>query len=167
MYDQGTSCHSHLHCDVCDLYFTSQMQLDQHLVGKNHMRKADLCNNPSGTDGSSIKASSYNRETHRWERNNDYKNEVTIHRWRIRILIYFHKRMTYAKKLKLHLFPQILQLILTQISTSCTVTCVKSELPTSRKWTCILMAKVTSQRWTEAWGDSQTMIWKPSARGWS
>ena len=76
MIEQGTSCHSHLHCEICDLYFTSQMQLDQHLVGKNHMRKADLCSNP-GSD-ISIKPSYYNRETHRWEKNTEYNNEDEI-----------------------------------------------------------------------------------------
>ena len=76
MFKQGTSCHPHLHCDICDLYFTSQGQLDQHLVGKNHMRKSDLAN--YGSDSStSIKASHYNRETNRWEKNTDYKSEVS------------------------------------------------------------------------------------------
>ena len=71
---QGASCHAHLHCAICDLYFTSQGQLDQHLVGKNHIRKSDLHN--SSDSSHSVKASYYNRETHRWQRNKDYLDEV-------------------------------------------------------------------------------------------
>ena len=50
-----------LYCNVCDLYFTSQVQLDQHIQGKNHLKKASC-----DEDQSQFKTSFYNRETHQW-----------------------------------------------------------------------------------------------------
>ena len=35
----GHCTNPHLHCDICDLYFTSQAQLEQHNQGKNHLKK--------------------------------------------------------------------------------------------------------------------------------
>jgi len=56
-----------LHCSVCDLAFTSFPQVEQHLASKNHTRLA------SGLP--SVKASSFNKATGRWERSSPTDQE--------------------------------------------------------------------------------------------
>ena len=68
-----------LYCSVCDLYFTSQVQLDQHLEGKNHLKKASC----DQEDQSQFKSSFYNRDLHQWQKHDQVNippsSDIFIH----------------------------------------------------------------------------------------
>ena len=49
-----------LQCEVCDLQFTSESQAEQHLQGKNHLKKVGSYGGGSTT--------SYNKDTNLWHR---------------------------------------------------------------------------------------------------
>ena len=49
------------HCEVCQVQFTSETQSEQHLLGKNHLKKL-------ASRGGQAKTTFYNKELNQWQR---------------------------------------------------------------------------------------------------
>ena len=64
--------YENIHCNICDLQFTSETQSEQHRLGKNHFKK--LVSN-----GAQAKSRFCNKETNQWQRSSQ-SDVVSIER---------------------------------------------------------------------------------------